>query len=336
MSFVWPTSHVGMLHPFGLKHARDRWNDFVRLARAGLSGTDYNGAKKLFSVSHQQVETRKSLFEELGLLYVAEGSDQIILTPVGKQLLRAVPQPPPTEPKESLRLWVDEILCWALSNTQINRPQSFGSPKISEEERTSCTIRPYACFWQAMRDLGGSIALSEFVGALRYVKTPADYTPAMSTIKAARAVGRELSGKSTMNYQIYWKSHATLAESILDFNTSTNTFHFKPHRRELVYGVLDFHMSRKHAAAEAIFTATPWSDVQRLLQQAGRKILRQVARKTTGSDRCDEFTAIQSQRSEEGTCENCCSDLGASGPASVSPGYSQCLWIQMRDFGLRR
>src|SRR5438045_3442155 len=87
MPFFWPTSHVGMLHPGSAKiEARKRAADFVALANAATQGTPYDEAKELLDCSSNQAETRKSLFEELGLLYVPYASNELRLTPVGRQL----------------------------------------------------------------------------------------------------------------------------------------------------------------------------------------------------------------------------------------------------------
>src|SRR5690349_8600349 len=131
MNFVWPTSHVGMLHPLaadGSKAQRQgMW--FLQMAELAATGRSYVDAKACFTtVDQAQVETRKSLYEELGLLYVPRNSGKLHLTPVGRQLFELLGTNPPKDPSSELRKQVDSLLCWAMTHTQINRPQSFGSP----------------------------------------------------------------------------------------------------------------------------------------------------------------------------------------------------------------
>ena len=73
MSFVWPTSHVGMVHPLAPSaRARTQGTWFLRMAEAAERGLSYDETKALFpDVDAATVETRKSLYEEFGLLYVA-------------------------------------------------------------------------------------------------------------------------------------------------------------------------------------------------------------------------------------------------------------------------
>jgi len=155
MSFVWPTSHVGMVHPLASSaRARTQGTWFLRMAEAAERGLSYDETKALFpNVDAATVETRKSLYEEFGLLYVPKYSGTPHLTSVGKQLFTLLGTHPPSDPSEVVRSQVDSLLCWAMSHTQINRPQSLGSPNITEEERADCDIRPYAAFWQAMLEL---------------------------------------------------------------------------------------------------------------------------------------------------------------------------------------
>lgn len=114
MVFVWPTSHVGMMHPASLERpAQARASDFLKMARASLHGMTYKDAKTLLSCSKNQAETRKSLFEEMGLLYVPYRSDQILLTPVGRQLLDLIEIDPALPIEGSTAARIDAVLIWA-------------------------------------------------------------------------------------------------------------------------------------------------------------------------------------------------------------------------------
>src|SRR5215469_2851753 len=145
MSFVCPTSHVGMLHPLAAagSRARAQGASFLQMAEPAAKGLSYAEAKKRFKgVGQSTVETRKSLYEELGLLYVPGGSDTLHLTSVGRQILELVGAKPPEAPSAELRKQVDSLLCWAMTHTQIHRPQALGSPAITAQERSNCEIRP--------------------------------------------------------------------------------------------------------------------------------------------------------------------------------------------------
>jgi hypothetical protein len=228
---VWPTSHVGMLHPAGGAKARARSDDFVKFCRAALDGKTYVQSKSLFAESDNQVETRKSLFEEFGLLFVPRGSNAIHVTPVGKQLFELVEgSGGAVTPELSDR--ATALLTWALANSQVDRPQSFGTPPLTDADRKACKVRPYALVWRAIEDLGGVLHLHEFMGVLRHVFDPADYAQAISAIQSARKAGKILataaaiSGRAEMNYRIYWKSHLSLADKLLGWDA--NAFHVNP------------------------------------------------------------------------------------------------------------
>ena len=142
-----------MLHPAAARpDGRERTADFVRFAEAARAGVSYSQAKKKFSIKQSQVETRKSFFEEVGLLFVPYKSDGIVLTDFGSQLYEHIISSSPLTDMGD-RDKATSLLAWALANSQINRPQSPGSPRISKPDRASCDVRPYAVGWQAIHDL---------------------------------------------------------------------------------------------------------------------------------------------------------------------------------------
>jgi hypothetical protein len=267
MKFVWPTGHVGMLHPASSRAAgRERADDFKLFAKAARDGLSYTQVKKLFNIDHAQVETRKSFFEEVGLLFVPHKSDGLVLTAVGGQLYDHLVSSAP------LKNLVDRdkatsLLAWALSNSQINRPQSPGSPPISEADRLACDIRPYATCWQAVNDLEGVLYLHELMGPLRQLHKTSDYPACISAIKTGRKLGTIhidpslwKSGKPLMNAAIYWKSHLSIAGELLRFDNDDQAFRFVDGKAPIVDAVLSLQRGCGGSSITAL-TARPWTTV---------------------------------------------------------------------------
>lgn len=262
---VWPTSHVGMLHPAGSEKAQQRCRDFVTLATAAIDGISYSDAKQLFTISSNQVETRKSLFEEIGLLYVPHGSGKIILTALGRQFYDIVHDGKASESAKKIKQ-ATALLVFALSKCQVNRPQSHGSPRLPAADRVACEIRPYAALWQAIRDLGGHIALHEFMGPMRRLWSVGKYDSVIDEILSARkdakslATSDELTGKDEGNYRIYWVSHMSLGDSLLSYERATGILSVVPNLWSAVETVLQFQAGCTGSKTD-IISARTWSDV---------------------------------------------------------------------------
>ena len=271
MSFVWPTSHVGMLHPLAAigSKARTQGISFLRMVEAAHNGLSYNETKKLFpDVVQSTVETRKSLYEELGLLYVPKYSDTIHLTGVGTQLFALLGAQPSENPSADLRKQVDALLCWAMTHTQINRPQSFGSPSITSEDRANCDIRPYAAFWLAMFELGGSISFDEFSQVLVHVQRVSDFPSAVQVILEARKSGvLPPAPRKTGNFGIYWKAHLSVAGAVLQ--VTDNVFTFAPERQDLLKSTLEFQMGYEGNEVSLAIRSQSWSDARGYYAFAG-------------------------------------------------------------------
>ena len=272
MTFVWPTSHVGMLDPLGPAGSRQRaqGEDFLRMAEAAQNGVSYEAAKNLFPISHQAVETRKSMYEELGLLYVPKNSGQLHLTEVGAQILQLLGAPPPEDPTEDLRNRVASLLCWAMTHTQINRPQSLGSPQLSDADRAQCDIRPFAAFWQAMFELDGYINFTEFSRVLAHVQTANGFPAAVQTILESRKSGiLPNTPEQSPNYRIYWTSHLSVAGAVL--HVADDVFRFIPERREIIRSILQFQMGCAGNDVCTAIRARPWSDIDEYYAIAGEQ-----------------------------------------------------------------
>ena len=271
MSFVWPTSHVGMLHPLAAigSKARIQGTSFLLMAEAAHNGLSYDQAKMLFpDVSASTVETRKSLYEELGLLFVPRYSGTLHLTTVGRQLLELLGTEPPEEPSRELRNQVDSLLCWAMTHAQVNRPQSLGSPAITLAEREACDVRPYAAFWQAMFELDGSITIDEFSNVIAHVQAVNDFPAAIQMIKKARQSGTlPVAPEKSGNYGIYWRAHLSVADAVLQI--SDGVFRFAPEREGILKSILQFQMGCENNDVSAAIGAKPWSDVNEYYSFAG-------------------------------------------------------------------
>jgi hypothetical protein len=272
--FQWPTSHVGILHPFSEEgDARSRAEDFKRFVAAALSGASYNEAKEAIDASQHQAETRKSVYEEMGLLYVPKQSNRIIVTPVGKQLydLLAI-----GDNGDVTRKRVDAVIAWALSNSQINRPQSRGSPSPSQQEWTTCNIRPYAAGWQAILDLGGWLRLTELFGVLAHAHKVADYPAALETIRRARVEGTPLldegrfeKGRDLFNPRIYWRSHLSVGRTLLNWDDAQLTL--RHDKRALLQTVLAVSGGCSAGPSQVSFQARAYGSTEEYFERiAGR------------------------------------------------------------------
>lgn len=260
MTFVWSTSHVGMLYPLksGGKKANAIARDFLVFANASLQGTGYDKSKTLLTVDSHQAETRKAFFQEIGLLYVLERSNRISLTSVGKQfaeLLQSLPRQEETLSAENLMLLqqrADALLIWALCNSQLNRPSSFGSPKQSKALLANCTVRPYATFWQALRDLGGYVTTNEFQHGLATIHDVKNYNDVIKQILDSRISKKPILpvANFTNNYLIYWKSHLTIAEQILIFDGLQ--FEFLTNKRNIIETILKLRMCDGESVVTAL------------------------------------------------------------------------------------
>jgi hypothetical protein len=157
-----------------------------------------------------------------------------------------------------------------MSHTQINRPQSLGSPSISAAERTGCDIRPYAAFWQAMIELGGTISFEEFSRVLAHVQKVSDYPAAIDTIRAARTSGTlPAAPEKSGNFGIYWRSHLSVADSVLQIENGI--FSFAPERQGIVKSLLQFQMGCEGDDVSAAIRSKPWTDVNDYYSFAGEE-----------------------------------------------------------------
>jgi hypothetical protein len=272
MNFVWPTSHVGMLHPLAAEGSRPRAQglEFLRFAQASVDGLGYERAKRLLKVSRHQAETRKAFYQELGLLYVEPRTDAIKLTAIGHQLLDLLGTDPVVQQPDEIHARVDALLAWSLNNSQINRPLSTGSPRHPRQVLQACTVKPYAAFWQALIDLDDRITHAEFLHALAPLYKAADYEAAIDLIRKSR-LGKgalPVATATTDNFMIYWKAHLTVADRILSFDQANQVFSFRPERRALIEAILGLQTKCSSDKLGAITSAT-WISIDDYYERIG-------------------------------------------------------------------
>lgn len=264
--FVWPTSHIGMLHPAGDERAQGRARDFLTFAQAAKDEVSYEDAKELLTCSSHQAETRKSLFEELGLLYVPYRSNRIVLTPLGEQFHSTL------HGKDLDKLTVDvarqatALLVWAQTRVQINRPQSRGVPKPTPHEWQTCDVKPYAAAWLAAQQLDGKLFLHEFMGVLRYIHKASDFAGAVEKIKIAREKSGRLADSRdwknrgpAMNYVIYWRSHLSVAQKLMSWDEKTEVLEADADVWDIANAALRFQSGCEGNAIQAI-TSSTWAN----------------------------------------------------------------------------
>ncbi|WP_189639382.1 hypothetical protein [Paramylibacter ulvae] len=238
---------------------------FASSARSGLS---YHEAKKKLSCSSNAAETRKSMFEELALLFVPHGSNQILLTPLGDQLFDLLTGKDLEELDGATAQRATALLIWAMCKVQINRPQSRGSPSPSKADWESCDVKPYAAAWAAANDLGGVIHLHEFIGAIRTLHQVSDYDHIVNAVRDARSKNvlmakdsRWAKGGDAFNPAIYWRSHLSLANQLMDYGTVEQTLTTIPAAWEIVCAALQFQSGCDGSISDAIRSAD-WEDAE--------------------------------------------------------------------------
>ena len=193
-----------------------------------------------------------------------------LLTRTGSQLLALLGTTPPVQGSPDLHRRVDSLLCWAMAHTQIHRPQSLGSPPVSSSDRAACNVRPYATFWQAMFDLGGSVSFEEFQSVLAHLHSVSDYHSAIEAILNARESGIPLQApQESTNFGIYWKAHLSVAGSVLQF--ADEKFTFAPERQEVIRSILQFQMGCEGDDITTALESRPWEDIHEYYSFAGEE-----------------------------------------------------------------
>lgn len=253
-----------MLHPCGGEKARAQSDNFCEFVQSSLANIGYSASKPTDPKKKNQYETRKSLYEELGLAYVAARSDAITITEIGMQLYELISkqEKPHTE---DFKRRATSILAFALSRSQVYRPQSRGSPDQPKSDLDACRVRPYALAWQAVLDLEGTLTMNEFGSVLCRVWEPSQYASAIAEIKKARDEGRTFPRNSALsgNFFIYWKSHLTIANTLLvEENRDGETIlRLNKNYRSLLGALMRFGRSCDDSTVE-LFSALEWKNIE--------------------------------------------------------------------------
>jgi hypothetical protein len=270
MTFLWPTSNVGMLHPAGSRDEPNRWLQFTRMGAYLTAGLTYAEMKEEFEpLSSKAVETSVAALGEVGVLYSRGTSVPLVLTPVGRQLMPFTRGTAAYSVEEVTQ--ITALLAWALSNCQINRPRGGGTPTLDPTARAACDIRPYLATWSLMLDLDGVLHMHEFLGPVRQLQKIADYDACVARIRAARAAGTTFPNPQTgspgslANASIYWRSRLSVAGKLLHFNAAQQRLEFAPGGEAIVEAVLEAQGSSNLDAIRA----RPWSDVESYFAFAG-------------------------------------------------------------------
>lgn len=276
MTFVWPCSNLGIAHPAGEGRAPDQADVFRRLGRYARNDRPYSWMKGRFNFSAHQVETRVSLFQELGLLYSKAGQNRLQLTGVGTQLLDLIDSTDDLGDREAAQ--ATALIAWALSNVQIRRPLSPGSPQIAIADRDACDVRPCAAAWSMMLDLDGVLYMHEFLGAVRHLQRTEDYDACVAAIKQARndgilfvQPGQWAAGAPLMNPSIYWKSRLSVAGQLLEYNAAERRFDFAPGGENLILALIESQADQSGEDDLAFLKAGAWDSVESYYRLAGRQ-----------------------------------------------------------------
>jgi hypothetical protein len=223
-------------------------------------------------LKESSVETRVAAFAETGLLYGRGPSVPVRLTPVGQQLFSLIGSRTALGLAESRQ--ATALLTWALSNCQIDRPMSPGSPDITKAERKACDVRPYLTVWSLMLDLDGMLYMHEFLGPVRQLQKIADYDSCVARISASRMAGTTFPNPQSgaagtlANASIYWRSRLSVAGQLLRFDSRRRRLVFAPGGESIVEAVLEAHGANDGSGPAAI-AARPWTTLEQYFDFAG-------------------------------------------------------------------
>lgn len=157
---------------------------------------------------------------------------------------------------------------------QINRPQSLGSPAISESDRQTCDLRPYATAWQIAMDLDGYLRTHEFMGVVRHLMYWSDFVACLAKLRQGRLTGvefmsnAELTGRNeNMNPRIYWLSHISGGGRFMRYRQDTKTVTFLPGVAPIIKAALNFH--RGCGAIPNSIAARSWTTPEDYFENIG-------------------------------------------------------------------
>ena len=182
MSEFWIVNSYGYPNPFGDTHGKQAWLTLESFARE----RSYSGLKKYWASSqaprkldHAAVESWKATFEEFGLLYVFSGTDEIVFTPGGKELLAAA-----TAGDRVLFAWVGLSL--------LLRYPLRGARRSKGDSHSKSDILIYRFLYAVALELDGKIWWSELSRVLCTVFQTGNAQAAVEAIRKLRATPGEI------------------------------------------------------------------------------------------------------------------------------------------------
>ncbi|EEN86811.1 hypothetical protein RHOER0001_0307 [Rhodococcus erythropolis SK121] len=177
MTNYWRVASYGYPNPFGSKLAQRSWAIF----RSFVDQTSYKSVKEYWDseevterLSGHAVESRKSSLEEFGLLYVLTGSDQIVITPGGRQLL------------EAADAGDKQKFAWIGINLLMRFPLQ-GPPRSRKNSNTASDFPIYNFIYSALCDLQNYVWFEELIRVLGTVTTLSEAQSAVEKVRNLRS-----------------------------------------------------------------------------------------------------------------------------------------------------
>jgi len=227
MTDYWHVASYGYPNPFGDKRAVRTWEIFASFASIG----SYRAVKDYWesdsvspTMSAHAVESRKSSFEEFGLLYVLAGSDQVVVTPGGYQLLEAA--------ESGDR---DQFI-WVAVNLLIRFPLQ-GPPRSKVTSNAASGFPIYHFMYSALSELQNYVWLHELAYVLSGVTTPDGAQRAIEKVRALRTGTEQFADTLPELRDAFYNAinqiinHVGLAGLIVDSKWEISPYGTELHRR---------------------------------------------------------------------------------------------------------
>ncbi|TFC87152.1 hypothetical protein E3T24_05680 [Cryobacterium sp. TmT2-59] len=188
MTTFWRVASLGYPNPFGDNNARRSWAIFLSFTQHN----SYRAVKDYWSsaavtkqISPHSVETRKSSLEEFGLLYVLSGSDAIVITPGGRQLLAAA---------EALN---QKQFAWVGINLLMRFPLQ-GPPRSRVSSNVASDFPIYGFLYTALCELDNFVWFEELIRVLGLVTDIDSAQKAIDEVRKLRTGERTFKTYPTM------------------------------------------------------------------------------------------------------------------------------------------
>lgn len=217
----WRVASYGYPNPFGNTNAKLSWE----ILQSFVGETSYEKVKLFWQspssprkLDHAAVESRKASFEEFGLLYVLSGSDDIVLTAGGQQLLRAAEQNDERE------------FAWIAINLLLRFPLC-GPPRRIDSPNRAPNFPIYWFLWAALFDLDDHFLWPELERILCTVGNQEEALAAVAAVRDFRAGRAPLPNLPVKNVEgAFYNSlnqvvvHAGLYYQLLDSTKVANPY----------------------------------------------------------------------------------------------------------------